>query len=42
MHLRISSPPVTDPCFYGMDFPSKEELFANQVDTPPPLGCLHA
>ncbi len=31
VHLRISSPPVTDPCFYGMDFPSKEELFANQV-----------
>lgn len=30
VHLRISSPPVTDPCFYGMDFPSKEELFANQ------------
>mmetsp|Transcript_39787 Transcript_39787/g.97781 ORF Transcript_39787/g.97781 Transcript_39787/m.97781 type:complete len:512 (+) Transcript_39787:170-1705(+) len=29
VHLRISSPPVTDPCFYGMDFPSKEELFAN-------------
>ena len=33
VHLRISSPPVTDPCFYGMDFPSKEELFANQVHT---------
>jgi hypothetical protein len=27
---RVASPPVTDPCFYGMDFPSKEELFANQ------------
>ena len=36
MHLRISSPPVTDPCFYGMDFPSKEELFANQVPAPAP------
>ena len=21
--------PVTDPCYYGMDFPSREELFAN-------------
>jgi len=29
VHFRIASPPVTDPCFYGMDFPSKGELFAN-------------
>jgi amidophosphoribosyltransferase len=29
VHFRVASPPVTDPCFYGMDFPSKEELFAN-------------
>lgn len=32
VHFRISSPPVTHPCFYGMDFPSREELFANQFD----------
>jgi amidophosphoribosyltransferase len=30
VHLRISSPPITHPCKYGMDFPSKEELIANQ------------
>ena len=29
IHLRIGSPPVKYPCFYGMDFPSKEELIAN-------------
>ncbi len=29
VHLRISSPPITHPCKYGMDFPSKEELIAN-------------
>ncbi len=29
LHLRISSPPVTHPCKYGMDFPSEEELIAN-------------
>lgn len=29
IHLRISSPPITHPCFYGMDFPSKEELIAH-------------
>jgi amidophosphoribosyltransferase len=30
IHLRISSPPIKFPCFYGMDFPSKKELIANQ------------
>ncbi len=30
VHLRITSPPVTHPCKYGMDFPSREELIANQ------------
>lgn len=29
VHFRVASPPVMSPCFYGMDFPSKEELFAN-------------
>lgn len=32
IHIRISSPPITHPCFYGMDFPSKEELIANKFD----------
>ncbi|HVZ41024.1 MAG TPA: amidophosphoribosyltransferase [Candidatus Kapabacteria bacterium] len=29
LHMRITSPPITHPCKYGMDFPSKEELIAN-------------
>jgi amidophosphoribosyltransferase len=29
VHLRITSPPITHPCKYGMDFPSKSELIAN-------------
>jgi len=29
IHYRISSPPVFNPCFYGMDFPTKAELIAN-------------
>jgi amidophosphoribosyltransferase len=33
IHLRISSPPVVNPCFYGMDFPSKSELIANKFNT---------
>ena len=30
VHLRISCPPHRFPCFYGIDFPSKEELIANR------------
>jgi len=30
IHIRISSPPVKHPCYYGMDFPSEQELIANQ------------
>jgi amidophosphoribosyltransferase len=33
IHLRISSSPITHPCFYGMDFPSKEELIANNFNS---------
>lgn len=32
IHLRITSPPIISPCHYGMDFPSKGELIANQCD----------
>lgn len=28
VHFRVSSPPVKHPCFYGVDFPSSEELIA--------------
>lgn len=29
VHLRISSPPTTGPCFYGVDTPTKRELIAS-------------
>ncbi|MCW8798043.1 MAG: amidophosphoribosyltransferase, partial [Prosthecochloris sp.] len=29
IHLHISSPPITNPCFYGMDFPTKGQLLTN-------------
>lgn len=32
LHMRISCPPVRYPCFYGVDFPTKEELLANNRD----------
>ncbi len=28
VHMRVSSPPTTDPCFYGVDTPTKENLIA--------------
>jgi amidophosphoribosyltransferase len=28
VHLRITSPAIISPCFYGMDFPSRKELIA--------------
>src|SRR5580765_9008565 len=29
VHMRISSPPTTHPCFYGIDTPTREELIAS-------------
>lgn len=28
VHMRVSSPPTTDPCFYGVDTPDKDKLIA--------------
>ncbi|RKY53273.1 MAG: amidophosphoribosyltransferase [Candidatus Neomarinimicrobiota bacterium] len=28
IHIRIGSPPIRYPCYYGMDFPSQNELIA--------------
>jgi amidophosphoribosyltransferase len=32
VHVRIASPPVRWPCFYGIDFASRAELVANGMD----------
>lgn len=32
VHVRISCPPITHPCFYGIDFPTREELIAGSWD----------
>ncbi|MGH3718346.1 MAG: amidophosphoribosyltransferase [Pseudonocardiaceae bacterium] len=32
VHVRIASPPVRWPCFYGIDFASRAELIATGVD----------
>ena len=28
IHMRVSCPPIQHPCFYGIDFPTQEELIA--------------
>jgi amidophosphoribosyltransferase len=30
VHFRVSSPPVTNPCYYGIDMPTREELIGAQ------------
>lgn len=35
VHIRIACPPITDPCFYGIDMPTKEELLANKFGVDP-------
>jgi amidophosphoribosyltransferase len=32
IHMRVSCPPVKFPCFYGVDFPTRQELLANERD----------
>lgn len=29
IHLRVSCPPIRHPCFYGIDFPTSQELIAH-------------
>jgi amidophosphoribosyltransferase len=33
VHMRISSPPIISPCFYGIDTPTKKELIASDHST---------
>ena len=33
VHVRIASPPVKWPCFYGIDFATRAELIANGLST---------
>ena len=34
VHMRIASPPVTGPCYYGIDTPSREELIGANNTVP--------
>lgn len=34
VHVRIASPPVRFPCYYGIDMPTREELIASRFSVP--------
>jgi len=42
VHVRISSPPVKWPCFYGIDFASRAELVANGLTVEEICGSIGA
>ncbi|WP_124054014.1 amidophosphoribosyltransferase [Arcanobacterium ihumii] len=42
VHVRISSPPVQWPCFFGIDFPTREELIANTLELDEICGQIGA
>jgi amidophosphoribosyltransferase len=31
VHFRVASPPVTSPCYYGIDMPTREELIGSRL-----------
>ena len=40
VHIRIGCPPITSPCFYGIDFPTIKELYAgNSTPDPSDFGA---
>jgi amidophosphoribosyltransferase len=41
VHLRLASPPVRWPCFYGIDMPTKEELIASDKSVEEIREYLH-
>ncbi|MBA3891149.1 MAG: amidophosphoribosyltransferase [Gemmatimonadaceae bacterium] len=40
VHMRVSSPPITGPCYYGIDTPNRDELIAAQLSIPEIAGHL--
>lgn len=32
VHVRITAPPIKNPCYYGVDMPKKEDFIANDSD----------
>jgi amidophosphoribosyltransferase len=40
VHLRVSSPPMTGPCWYGIDTPDKSELIAARMSVAEIAGAI--
>jgi amidophosphoribosyltransferase len=41
VHMRIASPPTTDPCFYGVDTPEKAKLIAARMSLEELAGYIN-
>jgi amidophosphoribosyltransferase len=41
IHLRVASPPIRHPCYYGIDFPRREELVASEREVGEIRSFLH-
>lgn len=42
VHLRVTAPPTTGSCFYGIDTPTREELIASRMDLAGIRGWLES
>jgi amidophosphoribosyltransferase len=42
IHVRIGSPKLIGPCYYGIDTPTEEELIANRMTEAEICACLGA
>ncbi len=42
VHMRISSPPIKWPCFYGIDMPDQDELIASRLTPDEVRGHIEA
>ncbi len=42
VHFRVGSPPVTAPCYLGVDLPTRKELIAHNKETNEVCSCISA
>ncbi len=42
VHVRIASPALTHPCFYGVDIPTREELISSRLNVDELCKAIHA
>ncbi len=42
VHMRISCPPTTHSCYYGVDTPHRQDLIASRLSSPPLVGGVAA